>query len=57
MSKAERVAVVGVLIASLMGVVTAWVGSAGGDLIAGVPAFAVLVAVAFGINIAAFVPT
>ena len=57
MSKAERVAVVGIAIAALLGIFAAWAGSDGGSTVAGIPAFAILVATAFTINVAAFIPS
>ena len=57
MSKAERVAVVGIAIAALLGIFAAWAGSDGGSTVAGIPAFAILVAAAFTINVAAFIPS
>ena len=57
MSKAERVAIAGIAIAALLGVFAAWAGSAGSNTVAGIPAFAILVAAAFAINIAVFIPS
>lgn len=57
MSKAERVALAGIAIAALLGIFAAWAGSDGGSTVAGIPAFAILVAAAFTINVAAFVPS
>lgn len=57
MPKAERVAIIGIVIAALLGLFAAWVGSDGGNTAAGIPAFAILVAAAFAINIAVFFPS
>ncbi len=57
MSKAERVAIAGIAIAALLGVFAAWAGSAGSNTVAGIPAFAILVAAAFAINISVFIPS
>lgn len=57
MSKAERVALAGIAIAALLGIFAAWAGSDGGSTVAGIPAFAILVAAAFTINVAAFIPS
>lgn len=57
MSKAERVAIFGSIIAALLGAIAAWAGSDGGDTVGGIPAFALLVGAAFAINIAVFIPS
>jgi len=57
MSKAERNAAIGIVVAAALGAITAWAGSDGGNSIGGLPTFALVVIVAFGVNIAAFIPS
>ena len=57
MSKAERNAVIGSLVAAALGAIFAVAGSDGGNDVGSFPAFALLVIVAFGLNVAAFIPS
>ena len=57
MSKAERVAAAGIVIAACLGAATAFFGSSGGETIGPISTFGLLVIVAFTVNIAAFVPS
>ncbi len=57
MSKAERTALVGTVIALALGAIAAWAGSDGGNSLGDFPIFAVLVIIAFAVNIIVFVPS
>ena len=57
MKKAEKVAIVGILIALAVGALIAWAGSDGGETVGSIQLFALLTAFAFAVNIAAFVPS
>ena len=57
MKKAEKVAVVGIIAAAALGALIAWAGSDRGETVGGVKLFALLVIIAFAVNIAAFVPS
>ena len=55
--QAERTAFIGIAVIVLLGSVFAFLGSRGGETTGPLPTFALLVIVAFAINIAAFVPS
>ena len=55
--KAERTALIGIAIAAVLGLIFAFLGSSGGETTGPIPTFALLVIVAFGMNIAAFIPS
>lgn len=57
MSKPERDAVIGVVAAAILGIGAALVGSDWGNRVGSLPVFAMLVILAFGVNIAAFIPS
>jgi len=57
MSKEERNAAIGNLVVVVLGIVTAWAGSDGGDSIGDVRTFALLVGIAFAVNVVAFIPS
>jgi len=57
MNKAERNAVLGIVIAGALGLLLAWAGSDGGTQVGGWSVFAVATLAAFAINIAVFVPS
>ena len=59
MSKAERTAVIGIVVAAILGAIMAIAGSDGGDQLGGdgIRVFALLTIIAFAINIIAFVPS
>lgn len=57
MSKNEQVALGGILIAAILGALFGWAGSDGGNTIGSIPTFAVLVAIAFGVNMVIFIPS
>lgn len=57
MSKPERTAVIGIVVAAALGAIAAWAGSDGGDTIGSLPVFTVLVLASFAINIAVFLPS
>lgn len=57
MSKAERTALVGTLIALVLGAIAALAGSDGGNSLGDFPIFALLVIVAFAVNVVVFVPS
>jgi len=57
MNKAERVAVIGILIALAVGALIGWAGSNGGESVGGFKLFALLTAAAFIMNVVAFVPS
>ena len=57
MGRAEWLSVAAVVIAVVAGLATAIAGSQGGQLVAGVPVFAVCVALAFVIQWVVFVPS
>jgi steroid 5-alpha reductase family enzyme len=52
----NKQAAVGILIATIVGVLVSWAGSDGGDRVGMLPLFAVCGALAFAVNWAAFVP-
>jgi steroid 5-alpha reductase family enzyme len=52
----NKQAAVGILIATIVGVLVSWAGSDGGDRVGMLPVFAICGALAFAINWAAFVP-
>ena len=56
MNKAEKTALIALPIVILIGTGLAWAGSQGGAAIAGIPVFAIAVALAFVINWIAFIP-
>lgn len=55
--KAEQTALIGIAIAAVLGLVFALLGSSGGETTGPLPTFALLVIVAFAINIAVFFPS
>lgn len=57
MNKAERVAVIGILIALAVGALIGWAGSDGGESVGGFKLFALLTAAAFIVNVVAFIPS
>jgi len=59
MSKAERTAVIGIVVAAVLGAIMAIAGSDGGDQLGGdgIRVFALLTIIAFAINIIAFIPS
>ena len=57
MNKAERNAVLGIVIASTLGLLLGWAGSDGGTEVGGWSVFAIATLAAFAINIAVFVPS
>ena len=57
MSKAERVAIIGSIVTAVLGAIFAAAGSDGGNRVGGFGVFALLVIVAFAINVAVFVPS
>jgi len=57
MNKAERNAVLGIAIASALGLLLAWAGGDGGTQVGGWSVFAIATLAAFGINIVVFVPS
>ncbi len=57
MSKPERTAAIGSGVAALLGLLFAFAGADGGETIGGLKTFTVLTVVAFGINIAVFIPS
>ena len=57
MSKPERTAVIGIVVAAALGAIAAWAGSDGGDTIGSLPVFTVLVLASFAINIVVFLPS
>ena len=57
MNKVERNAVLGIAIASALGLLLAWAGGDGGTQVGGWSVFAIATLAAFGINIVVFVPS
>ena len=57
MNQAERTAAIGIGITALLGVVFAFAGADGGESLGGLKSFTVLTLIAFGINIAVFIPS
>lgn len=57
MSKARRNAVIGIIVAAVLGSIISTLGGDGGEELGGLPTFAWLVIIAFGVNIAVFVPS
>ena len=57
MSRARRNAVIGIVVATVLGAVIATLGGDGGEELGGLPTFAWLVIIAFGVNVAVFVPS
>lgn len=57
MSRARRNAVIGIVVAAVLGSVISTLGGDGGEELGGLPTFAWLVIIAFGVNVAAFVPS
>ena len=57
MSRARRNALVGIVIAVVLGALIATLGGDGGEELGGLPTFAWLVFIAFGVNVAVFVPS
>lgn len=54
---AERNAVIGIVVAAVLGAFFAWAGSDGGDRVGDLAVFAVITLIAFAINVAVFVPS
>ncbi|MBB2975938.1 steroid 5-alpha reductase family enzyme [Microbacterium endophyticum] len=57
MDKQKRASLIAVIVAVLIGALTALAGSQGGELVAGVPLFALAVAAAFLIQVLVYVPS
>ncbi len=57
MSKAERSAAIGILVASGLGALLGWAGGDGGDTVGGVSVFGIVTIIAFAVNIVVFVPS
>lgn len=57
MGKAERTAVIGILIAGLLGALLGWAGGDGGQSLGGVPVFGIVTIIAFAVNIVVFIPS
>lgn len=57
MSRARRNAVIGIVVAAVLGSVISTLGGDGGEELGGLPTFAWLVIIAFGVNVAVFVPS
>ncbi len=57
MDKAERTATIGTVIALIVGTLLGLAGSDGGSELGGLPVFLLLTIIAFGVNVAAFVPS
>lgn len=57
MDKAERTAVQGIVIAAVLGIAFSFAGAAGGESIGAVKSFTLLTIIAFGVNIAVFIPS
>ena len=59
MTKAQRTAAIGIVLASVVGALVAWAGSDGSVRLGddGFPVFALCAALAFGINVVVFVPS
>lgn len=57
MKKAEKTAVIGILIALAVGALIGWAGSDGGETVGDLGLFALLTAIAFAVNVAAFIPS
>ena len=57
MTRARRNALIGIVVATVLGALIATMGGDGGEELGGLPTFAWLVIIAFGVNIAVFVPS
>ena len=57
MNQAEKTAVIGIAVAGVLGTVFAFLGAWGGESIGPIRSFTLLIALAFAINIAAFIPS
>ena len=57
MTNARRNAVIGIVVAAVLGSIISTLGGDGGEELGGLPTFAWLVIIAFGVNIAVFVPS
>ena len=57
MHPARRNAVIGIVVAAVLGSVISTLGGDGGEELGGLPTFAWLVIIAFGVNVAVFVPS
>lgn len=57
MNKAERVAATGIAIITVLGVIFAFAGADGGESVGGLKSFTLLTIIAFGMNIAVFIPS
>ena len=57
MTRARRNALAGIVIATVLGALIATMGGDGGEELGGLPTFAWLVIIAFGVNVAVFVPS
>ena len=57
MNQAEKTAVIGIAASAFLGLVFAFLGAWGGESIGPLRSFTLLTALAFGVNIAVFVPS
>lgn len=57
MGKAERTAVIGILVACGLGVLLGWAGGDGGETAGGLSVFAIVAFIAFAVNVIVFVPS
>ncbi len=57
MTRARRNALVGIIVATVLGALIATMGGDGGEELGSLPTFAWLVIIAFGVNVAVFVPS
>lgn len=57
MNKAEQSAIKGIAIAAILGLLFAFAGADGGESIGAIRSFTLLTAIAFGVNIAVFIPS
>ena len=57
MTNARRNAVIGIVVAAVLGSIISTLGGDGGEELGGLPTFAWLVIIAFGVNITVFVPS
>lgn len=57
MDKHEQSAVVGIIVAVILGALIGWAGSDGGEQVGGIRLFMLLTIIAFAVNIIAFVPS
>ena len=57
MDKAERTAAIGIAVAAILGITFALAGASGGETIGPLRSFTLLTIIAFGVNIAVFIPS